>query len=211
MNIWEGMRRLALVLGIAGALVGGYASFLELRNIAKYREFRKFANSYSVRLEAQSFTADVQHVRTIYLNSKAHDDSQMPQGRENANRSDPLSAARQISGLIAAERTDRDNAERRLLLIQRTHSEIKMNGVRKINWTKDYGINAIDISFPWPRHLDIESIETEDGHTLFPVPSPSVSTYLSIVLLPMVGFLIPWGICRATGWIGIGFTGRSEE
>lgn len=49
MNLREGTRRLALLLGVVGAILGGFASYIELQNVLSEREyhdrFEKLANS----------------------------------------------------------------------------------------------------------------------------------------------------------------------
>jgi hypothetical protein len=63
------------------------------------------------------------------------------------------------------------------------------------------GIGTIN----WSHHYGFKSIETQDGQTLYPTPAPSAWLYLFIALLPILGFLIPWGAIRAIGWVGAGF------
>jgi hypothetical protein len=58
----------------------------------------------------------------------------------------------------------------------------------------------------WAQGGEVSSIETEDGQTLYPTPAPSAWMYLLIAILPLLGFLIPWGIIRAIGWVGTGFS-----
>ena len=49
MNLKEGTRRLALILGAVGALLGGFASYMELQTVlsqrALHNKFERFANS----------------------------------------------------------------------------------------------------------------------------------------------------------------------
>jgi hypothetical protein len=62
----------------------------------------------------------------------------------------------------------------------------------------------------WAKGLGVESIETEDGQTFYPTPSPSAWTYLLIALFPVLGFFIPWGAIRAIGWVGAGFVASAK-
>jgi hypothetical protein len=57
-------------------------------------------------------------------------------------------------------------------------STINGDGVRTVLWNKGY---------------EVASLVTEDGETLYPTPAPSVLEYLLVVILPIFGFLIPWG------------------
>ena len=49
MNLKEGTRRFALLLGAAGAILGGFASYMELQTVlsqrARHNRFEKLANS----------------------------------------------------------------------------------------------------------------------------------------------------------------------
>jgi hypothetical protein len=61
MNFREGMRRLALLLGVAGAILGGFASCVELQTTldqrARHNRFEQLANSDVVRQERKTFQA----------------------------------------------------------------------------------------------------------------------------------------------------------
>jgi hypothetical protein len=63
------------------------------------------------------------------------------------------------------------------------------------------GIKAIH----WTKTLGVESIETDDGQTLYPTPAPPAWLYLLIALFPILGFFLPWGAVRVIGWVGAGF------
>jgi hypothetical protein len=71
-------------------------------------------------------------------------------------------------------------------------SELELNksGVKAINWSHDFSV---------------ESINTEDGQTLYPTPAPAWSAYALVVIFPILGFFIPWGVIRAVGWVAVGF------
>jgi hypothetical protein len=62
----------------------------------------------------------------------------------------------------------------------------------------------------WSKNFEIESIETQGGQTLYPTPSPAWWAYLPIALYPILGFFIPWGAVRTTGWVGAGFAESSK-
>jgi hypothetical protein len=69
-------------------------------------------------------------------------------------------------------------------------SAVSKGGIETINWSHDYGV---------------ASIETDDGQTLYPTAAPSAWLYLLIALLPLFGFIIPWGVVRVIGWTLAGF------
>jgi hypothetical protein len=51
----------------------------------------------------------------------------------------------------------------------------------------------------------IWGIKTPDGRTVYPVSAPGAGSYFLIVILPFLGFFVPWGVVRAIGWVVIGF------
>lgn len=60
MNLGEGTRRLALFLGVVGAILGGFASYLELQSVlsqrARHNAFQSLAGSESVQRERKSWS-----------------------------------------------------------------------------------------------------------------------------------------------------------
>lgn len=160
MNIREGTRRLALLLGAVGAIFGGFVSYAELqstmRQSANHLRFQQLANSDVVRRA----------------------------------KPDHLGYSIPPSGLVVKlpDATDRDSQGTRI-------AELDTGGVKTIHWSKDY---------------TIASIETQDGQTFYPTPSPAPWSYLLIAIPPLVGFLIPWGTGRAIGWVVAGFAQPSR-
>jgi hypothetical protein len=57
----------------------------------------------------------------------------------------------------------------------------------------------------WSDGFEPESIETTDGQTLYSMPAPGLWSYVAVVALPLLGFIIPWGAVRAIGWVLAGF------
>lgn len=57
----------------------------------------------------------------------------------------------------------------------------------------------------WTWNFEISSLELADGQTLYPTPARGAWSYGLIVILPLLGFFIPWGIVRAVGWAVAGF------
>ena len=145
-NLREGTRRLALLLGVAGAIAGGFASYLELQTLtsqrARHDRFEIQANSDAVQQDRKDFLAG-----WVSIDHKTGERIQWDQ-------------------------------------------QVDKDGIKTIHWTKDN---------------EIESIEAEDGQTLYPTPAPSAWLYLLIALFPVLGFLIPWGVVRSVGWVGAGF------
>lgn len=173
MNLKEGARRLALLLGVAGALIGGFASYAELQTVlsqrALHNRFERLANSDVVQQE-----------RKCRLLGYGSGCSQIPPLPPGYTLDKPKYAIEEADGAPPA-------------------SELNKGGIKTIHWTKDLGVESIEIesAYPW------ESI-------VYPTPAPAVWTYLLIALFPILGFFIPWGSIRAIGWVGAGFVTNSK-
>ncbi len=150
MNLREGTRRLALLLGTAGTIVGGFASYSELQTIREQAETHN-------RFEQLAKSPAAQHALQTLKLACAQDPSDKQCGDEKYV---PM-------------------------------SEVNSGGIKTIYWSKNY---------------QLEWIKTEDGQDLFSTsPAPSKWEYLLLAILPVFGFLIPWGAVRAIGWVGAGF------
>jgi hypothetical protein len=207
MNLREGTRRLALLLGAIGAILGGFASYSELRTVlnqrARYNKFEQLAASDVVRQEHNCIMGILSESGcTEHLHGDKWDKYIVSPSYPNAKRiSLPNGEIRdypssmndeQISNILNKEfPTDSKG-----VLPQPT------GGIKAINWSQNYGV--------WRHDYRVESIETEDGLTLYPTPSPAAWTYLLIALFPILGFFLPWGTIRVIVWVGAGFVQPSK-
>jgi len=149
-NLREGTRRLALLLGAAGVILGGFASYSELQTIL---ELRASHNRFE-QLAASPVAQQARRSLEIAC-ADGHADNQCGDGHFV-----PM-------------------------------SEFDSGEIKTIYWSKDYQVG-------W--------IKTEDGQNLFSTtPAPAAWEYLLVALLPVFGFLIPWGAVRAIAWVGAGF------
>lgn len=128
MNLREGIRRLALLLGVVGAILGGIASYSELQSVLKQRarhvRFEQLANSDIVQHERKAYKeSDPYAAKGGGLIFKAPDDSRrwVPKSQE--------AAALQSGGVLIDD--------------GRTYS-VETEGIKVIHWTKDYGIESIE-------------------------------------------------------------------
>lgn len=183
MNLKEGTRRLALFLGAAGAIIGGFASYLELHSTLNQRErhnkFERLAASDGVQQERKcrllGYTSGCSQIHLppgYVLDKPTEQDST---GAESLPAGVPtkFSAAEMKNAIPLA-------------------SELNAGDIRAINWSKGMSYT-------------IESIETVDGQILYSTPAPSRWLYLFAATFPLLGFALPWGLIRAVGWVGAGF------
>ena len=221
MNLREGTRRLALLLGAVGAVLGGLASYVELQSVlsqeARHIRFQQLATSDVVRQGQQSWSLTLLYTphkaievfrrlpenqqRDVYglLTQKEQVDLLAKLNCEPLQSGDPptveirknLLTDPKYPGYQILPGPDKDDpyacsAETDDSPI----STVNQEGISRIHWTKD---------------LRVESIEMEDGQTLYPAPAPRAWQYLLIALCPILGFFIPWCAIRAVGWVGAGF------
>ena len=144
MNLKEGTRRLALLLGAVGAILGGVASYAKLQTVIKHNEFEAFENSRIVLEEGQQYTAEVQQERSNYLAEVSRLTAQMPPVTEADKFRVP--EKRIYLGLVIESISNRKFD--RFRKIERQHSDVDKGNIKVIGWTKDYGIKSIDESMP---------------------------------------------------------------
>jgi hypothetical protein len=170
-NLREGTRRLALLLGVVGAILGGFASYVDLQTTlaqrTRHSRFEQLANS-----------GVVQHERKCRLAGITSGCSDLPNDF----------VLKPTQGSASTQYLDPQTGEP----IQgwEEPSQVNKGGIKAIRWGKDYGV---------------ETIETDDGQTLYPTPAPAAWGYLLVSLFPILGFIIPWGAVRAIGWVIAGF------
>jgi hypothetical protein len=176
MNVRKGMKRLAVFAGVLGAIAGGVASWIGLADListrARHKAFEQLATSDVVQQQRKLLTA--KPISSLHPGVVVTPIS--PGSTEGWVVTDsPIPPP--PPGFIPVD------------------SEIDKGGIKTIHWTRDYGV---------------ESIDMQDGQTVFPGQAPSLWSYLLVVILPVLGFLIPWGLVNAMVWVGAGFIEASK-
>jgi hypothetical protein len=215
MNLREGTRRLALLLGVIGAILGGFASYAELQSVLSQRErhnkFERLVNSDVAKNERNAWTLALRYAPKDAIEALR----KLPEGQQRdvlhsltqEERADLLARLKCASTQWGVDSTvaiqeNLSQVDRWVQYAQNDPyactaepidppiSTVNKGGIKTIHWTKTLGV---------------ESIEIDDGQTLYPSPAPSAWLYLLIALFPLFGFFIPWGAIRAIGWVGAGF------
>jgi hypothetical protein len=220
LNLKEGTRRLALLLGILGAIAGGFASYIFLQTILEQRtrhnSFERLAALDVVQQERKISQIDISAglepkkvlgpggpVTVLGPDGNTY---QFPKGtdkpaaiqyfKDNGIGTDP--SAENANPVQDSPKPWEEAAKE----FRREHSEVNKDGIKTINWDRDQ---------VWKDGSGIYSIETTDGQTLYPTPAPSAWLYLLVVLCPVLGFLVPWCVVRAIGWVIVGFAQPSKQ
>ena len=237
MNLREGTRRLALLLGGLGIIVGGFASYLflqpALEQRARHSRFEQLANSDVVKQERKTLQATPdfipddpiqdfialstpeqleefrqlsQEKQTKLLNEVRSRSSRKPAKTYLDDQGNPIPSPRPVAPGTSSTQNEQSvpgfgppEEPKDWEVVDKTGkpelSQVSKGGIKTIHWTKSFGV---------------ESIETEDGLTLYPTPAPGAWSYVLIAILPVLGFFIPWGAIRAIGWVGTGFTASAR-
>jgi hypothetical protein len=189
MNLKEGTRRLALLLGAIGAIVGGFASYLELQSILNQRErhnkFERLAASDVVKNERNAWTLALRYAPKDAIEALR----KLPEGQQRnvlrsltqEERTDLLAKLKCASSQWGVDST---------ATVQGNLSQVDPFAGYQVKLPK--GATLVDSDDPyaclaeasdpppstvnrggiktvhWTRLLGIESIETEDGEVLFP-------------------------------------------
>jgi len=225
-NLREGTRRLALLLGVVGALAGGFASNVYLQTTLEQRtrhnRFEQLATANVVQRQRKFLQKSPDFIPGPYpMIAKQFGQKFKSQFPEYKDIDDEAIAKKvvtkypQYRDLVVPwdqpwekpqEQTSKtltfeqavQNATPKAMDTSSMEAwqagepfKVGKDGIKTVNWTSDF---------------NIESIETEDGQTLYPTPAPAAWEYLLIALAPILGFIIPWGTVRAIGWVVSGFT-----
>jgi hypothetical protein len=188
MNLREGTRRLALLLGVVGAILGGVASYLELQSIFEQE-------AHHDRFEELENSDVVQFVRKNIQEAESADPfADIAEPATDADKTSRSLKSR-LSQVPPPAKFDLSRA--RVCPIDTGDAsgcwtDVNKGGVKTIHWAKG-------------KELVVESIETEDGRRNYPTPQPSRWHYLFAAILPLLGFILPWGLIRAITWVVSGF------
>lgn len=228
MNLREGTRRLALLLGAFGAIAGGLASYVELQTVlpqrAAHRHFEQLANSKAVQNERKArqsppdFLANAKPVKhgpppgvTLSpISSGPPPGVKLTPQYYDPDTGKPLPTAPSTQG-SAKQYYDPDTGK--------PLSTPPAKAGEPNDWQTVSGTPAPapQQGNPWDRPTDTTAPtappgytldappKPEDGQTLYPTPAPSAWLYLLIALFPVLGFFVPWGAIRAVVWVVAGF------
>lgn len=209
MNVREGTRRLALLVGVLGLVAGGVASYATLSDTidarARYKAFERLATSEAVEQERK-------YLLSLHLSADAIPDSTNFEGLPPGAVVTPISPPTPtdpLAGIGTPVPTQTDPyagigtpvpsgrgdifdhvAAQSLLVPQPIALAASKDGIKSVLWSKN---------------LEVESIEKGDGEVVISAQQPSLWTYFLFLLFPVAGFVIPWGAIRAIAWVGYGF------
>ena len=186
MNVREGVRRLGILLGACGGILGGCFAYRDAKATwDSHIAFRKF--------ESLMATPTMRKVAKTALDYQ-HDN---PQGTTNGdggdwferNKPDARDEKHGESGGVRADPWEEAAKE----------------------YKREPGGIVVAVNLAGIKHVTvnksglISSIELSTGEHIQRTDAPRAQTYVGILLYPVLGFLIPWGGIRILAWVGSGF------
>ena len=234
MNLREGTRRLALLLGVAGAIFGGFVSYLQLqstmRQRADHQRFEQLADSRVVqeqfrkRVASKWFSLDQEQRKEALARMTPEQKTRLQKYvAEYEQKASETIDFKKYEGITAKAsgdefdqyKTNRTGPAPKQPRGRRGKIDLSAGDTPPIDLSAgDKPPADSDTSTPnedgiktihWTDGFEPESIETTDGRTLYPTPAPGLWSYVTIAVLPLLGFFIPWGAVRAIGWVAAGF------
>lgn len=224
MNLREGARRLALLSGAIGAILGGFVSYVELQTVlsqrARHDQFEALVNSDVVMQERKSWSLTLRYAPKEGIEALR----KLPEGQQRdvlrtftqEEKDDLLAKLKCASSVLGVDSTAiiQGNLSRVESVPDGYVLDARPDPYACLPEASDPPISNVNEggiqTISWSRNLSVESIKTEDGQTLYPTSAPNAWTYLLIALFPVFGFLIPWGAIRAVGWVVTGFVQPSK-
>lgn len=186
MNLREGTRRLALLLGVAGLIFGCFVSYLQVQSTTRQRADHK-------RYERLAKSPIVEQARKTCF------------GPSEPPKYTIGDAPKPKYTIGDAPKETQPSVPKRFKF--NAPYCFTPNG-DQFDYTPSELSGSIKIVHFENRQ--IESVETQDGQTFYPTPAPSAWSYVLIAILPLVGFFVPWGAIRAIGWVISGFIQTSR-
>jgi hypothetical protein len=206
MNFREGMRRLGLTLGIVGALVGSLPAYLEFQQFQSQRNerarFESLMNSEIMRDLAKKIaeqnirntTINLKHdgIKAIYLDEQGN--PKVPAKTYFDEHGNPVA----VDSFIPDKPTPGFLPEKPaapLTVIFEEPLEVKTDRIEEVEVNQTGGVIRLKL---------------ENGNMVENTPVPATASYVEVALIPLVGFLIPWGVIRLITWIALGFLRNSS-
>lgn len=181
MNLKEGTRRLALLLGVVGAMCCALLSYFALEDALHQRtEHFRFANMAS---RIEQLGRQTQSEYPVYRDID--------------------------SGELGWKMLDKYPQYWDWI----TGQSMQVPAVPK-PWEIHDAEQALPKTRSWedvPYDWRISGIKTPAGQIVYPTPEPGMGAYFLIVILPFLGFFLPWCSVRSIGWVSAGFIERDTR
>jgi len=208
-NAREGMRRLGILLGICGGILGGCLACSDAK-VAwdTYVAYRRFASlmAYPTMQKVARAAHDYQNGPYAHdqqpLESNGRADYDPLHGEIWVDTSDNSSNTAQVKlppGYTLHSPAPRKDALDRML-DQMSADETKKAGGIIISVNLD-GIGEVVVD----KAGLVRSIGLSTGERVQRTEAPKLRAWFLIIAYPAVGFLIPWGSVRVLTWVGSGF------
>jgi hypothetical protein len=232
MNMREGMRRLGILLGVLGGMIGALAAYSTARELwSASQAHKRFESLMASRTMQELASAAKDQWRT--RNAPEPPIPPSPPGFKPETHWGSLMATPaqvlqdpMFQGLPLEER------RKVLLRVDPSFGELARDQQDKVlSWKPDKKLGPPPDTLP-PDFFDkpvrylvavnaggirdatvdqtgtVTSIRLVTGESVQRIPPASWRAWFSLLIYPLLGFLMPWGAIRALTWVGAGFFGE---
>ena len=215
MNVRKGMKRLALFVGVLGAIAGGVASYMDLSDVlaarARHNAFERLAASDVVQQQRKLHQTDPSGSVVIMQYDAQGNPIHQQQPQAQPHKTDPY-ASHGYHATSAAVPTTSDPKTgvkfdmSKAVPIDLSAGHVPIPPPPPGFYPSSYQVNKGGIqTILWTNNYAVQSIVMEDGQIISPEPAPGFWPYLLPVFFPVFGFFIPWGLVTSVVWVGTGF------
>jgi hypothetical protein len=209
MNVREGMRRLGLLLGVSGGIMGGFLGYSDAQNLCNvWTAHRKFES-----LMALPTTQKVAHAASVYQNGPWTQYAESTQVDYDANRGEikgpPDRPKSKFGGVPVDDKIPSFDEWKAAADRYKAQHEAAPETVPR-DFFETHGNILVSVKTGGIKGLmadktgQVFSIEPNAGAWVDRTEAPPLKAYL-VLLYPAFGFLIPWGAIRVLTWVGTGF------
>lgn len=204
MNIREGMRRLGILLGITGGVVGGCFSYTGAKTVwQEYTEYKSFTSSMAsptMLKIAKAARDEHQRCENLAITKAGKQDlSKMTDEQLEALRRD----------LMANQQTKPSHYGPPEKHQKLSRYDLLADAVRE--WANSCEVSVIQVNLNGIKQVTVDKtgsvlvIDLQNGEILQRTDAPHIGAYFGILVFPLLGLLVPWGAVRVLIWVGSGF------
>jgi hypothetical protein len=178
MNLREGMRRIGILLGVCGAIVGGFIAYGDATAVwDRHKAYKRFESIMALPT-MQNIAKGARKIpkgqtSTLIYDAKTQDIWQAT-----------TYTAEQIDILATLARLATDQLDRAAVVL------VDLDGIKAVIVDKAGLVSRIELS---------------TGESVVRIKGPSFWEGFVVFLFPILGFLIPFGAVRLLAWVGSGF------
>jgi hypothetical protein len=192
------MRRLGIVLGILGSAAMVYIGYVEEQPLWNARaDYRKYESVMALPATRRVVKAAKDYQSASFARN----------GRRFYGRVDYTALAALPPGHVIDHPRGPalDHFDQLFAQLEAQELEKEAKGLEKAeSMVVSVNLEGVkDVTFD--KNGIVSSVELSTGEMIGRADPPALRAYAAVLVYPIVGFLIPWGVIKIITWIGIGF------